>query len=166
MWSFGCIIIELYTGFPLFPGTNEKEQLQLIIDVIGMPSRSVLERSTRKGLFSQFKDNAVPAPLEVLTQEQKEERLSYIMNKLRDLPDPSFVNFIGRCLEWDPKKRLSPEEGLQHEWIIKGLPPNILYHNQQRYASNHPRNNNSSSTMQNQVHGASSSSKQVSMRRQ
>lgn len=69
MWSFGCIIIELYTGFPLFPGTNEKEQLQLIIDVIGMPSRSVLERSTRKGLFSQFKDNAVPAPLEVLTQE-------------------------------------------------------------------------------------------------
>ena len=38
MWSFGCIMIELYTGFPLFPGTNEKEQLQLIIDVIGMPS--------------------------------------------------------------------------------------------------------------------------------
>jgi len=25
MWSFGCIMIELYTGFPLFPGTNERE---------------------------------------------------------------------------------------------------------------------------------------------
>jgi len=35
-------MIELFTGFPLFPGTNEREQLQLIIDVIGMPSASVL----------------------------------------------------------------------------------------------------------------------------
>ena len=68
MWSFGCIMIELFTGFPLFPGTNEKEQLQLIIDVIGMPSKDVLKVSQRKHLFSQFKDTAVPAPLEVLTQ--------------------------------------------------------------------------------------------------
>jgi len=42
MWSLGCMMIELFTGFPLFPGTNEKEQLSLIIDVIGMPSSSVL----------------------------------------------------------------------------------------------------------------------------
>lgn len=27
MWSFGCILIELFTGFPLFPGTNEREQI-------------------------------------------------------------------------------------------------------------------------------------------
>jgi len=23
MWSFGCIIAELLTGYPLFPGENE-----------------------------------------------------------------------------------------------------------------------------------------------
>ena len=23
MWSFGCIIAELYSGYPLFPGENE-----------------------------------------------------------------------------------------------------------------------------------------------
>ena len=23
MWSFGCILAELYTGFPLFPGESE-----------------------------------------------------------------------------------------------------------------------------------------------
>jgi dual specificity tyrosine-phosphorylation-regulated kinase 2/3/4 len=23
MWSFGCIIAELYTGYPIFPGENE-----------------------------------------------------------------------------------------------------------------------------------------------
>ena len=25
MWSFGCIMAELYTGYPLFPGENEAE---------------------------------------------------------------------------------------------------------------------------------------------
>ena len=63
-------MIELFTGFPLFPGTNEREQIQLIIDVIGMPNASVLSRSTRKQLFKQFKNDntAVPAPLEVISE--------------------------------------------------------------------------------------------------
>jgi dual specificity tyrosine-phosphorylation-regulated kinase 2/3/4 len=130
MWSLGCIMIELFTGFPLFPGTNEREQLQLIIDVIGMVPSNVLQISQRKHLFSQFKDNAVPAPFEVLSQQQKEERLKYIMVKLRDVPDDSFVNFISMCLEWDPQKRLTPEQGLRHEWVLKGLPPNVLLQHQ------------------------------------
>ena len=103
--------------------------MQLVIDVIGNPNASVLSRSTRKHLFAQFKEEntAVPAPkADVLTQKDKEERLKYIMAKLREVPDPSFVNLIGRCLEWDPLKRLTPEEGLNHEWIIKGLPPGVL----------------------------------------
>lgn len=72
----------------------------------------------------------MPAPFEVLTQQQKEERLKYIMVKLRDVPDDSFVNFISMCLEWDPSKRLSPDQGLRHEWILKGLPPNVLLQHQ------------------------------------
>jgi serine/threonine protein kinase len=27
MWSFGCILAELYSGYPLFPGENEVGQL-------------------------------------------------------------------------------------------------------------------------------------------
>ena len=54
------------------------------------------------------------------------------MNKLRDVPDQSFLNFIARCLEWDPNTRLNLDEGLQHEWIIKGLPPNIILHNPEK----------------------------------
>ena len=25
MWSFGCILAELFSGYPIFPGENEKE---------------------------------------------------------------------------------------------------------------------------------------------
>ena len=62
----------------------------------------------------------------VLSEKDREERLKYIMAKLREVPDPSFVNLISRCLEWDPLKRITPEEGLNHEWILKGLPPGVL----------------------------------------
>jgi len=95
----------------------------------------------------------------VLTNDQKEERLKYIMNKLRETPDPAFVNFIGRCLEWDPKIRLTPEEGLQHEWIVKGLPPNIVLHNpennpyvrvnQNTSTNTNPQKTNDQSSIQN-----------------
>ena len=33
IWSFGCIMAELYTGYPIFPGENEIEQLNCIMEV-------------------------------------------------------------------------------------------------------------------------------------
>ena len=98
-----------------------------------MPNASVLSRSTRKQLFKQFKNKktAVPAPLEVISDREKENRLKYIMEKLREVPDPLFVDMISRCLEWDPLKRLTPDEGLSHEWILKGLPPGVLDQHQE-----------------------------------
>lgn len=38
MWSFGCLLAELFVGTPLFAGDNEQEQLNLIFRVLGLPS--------------------------------------------------------------------------------------------------------------------------------
>ena len=43
MWSFGCILAELYTGFPMFPGESEPEQMGLIMEINGLPPREMLE---------------------------------------------------------------------------------------------------------------------------
>ena len=51
MWSLGCILAELYTGYPLFPGENEVEQLACIMEIFGVPSLSVLRDAQRKKLF-------------------------------------------------------------------------------------------------------------------
>lgn len=51
MWSLGCILAELYTGFPIFPGENEQEQLACIMEVLGAPDKDFINRSSRKKLF-------------------------------------------------------------------------------------------------------------------
>jgi len=51
MWSLGCIMAELYTGFPIFPGENEQEQLSCIMEILGVPDKDFINRSSRKRLF-------------------------------------------------------------------------------------------------------------------
>ena len=51
MWSFGAILAELYTGYPLFPGENEAEQLACIMEIFGPPSSSILSEAQRRKLF-------------------------------------------------------------------------------------------------------------------
>ena len=51
MWSFGAIVAELYTGFPLFPGESEMEQLAYIMELYGVPPESVLRVAQRKDIF-------------------------------------------------------------------------------------------------------------------
>ncbi|GIY46287.1 dual specificity tyrosine-phosphorylation-regulated kinase 2 [Caerostris extrusa] len=61
MWSLGCILAELYTGYPLFPGENEADQLACIMEIFGPPPASVLEAASRRRLF--FDSKGVPRTL-------------------------------------------------------------------------------------------------------
>ena len=51
MFSLGCILAELYTGYPLFPGENEVEQLACIMEIMGLPPSSILDRAKRRKVF-------------------------------------------------------------------------------------------------------------------
>jgi serine/threonine protein kinase len=51
MWSFGCILAELLTGSPIFPGENEQDQLSYIMEVLGAPSSDIIAQGKRSHLF-------------------------------------------------------------------------------------------------------------------
>jgi len=91
MWSFGCILYELYVGYPLFPGEDEKDHMALMMEVKGIPPRSVLARSTRRKVFYDDDYNPIIVP-----NSRGKIRLpgSKTLANLMNCSDKDFVDFI------------------------------------------------------------------------
>ena len=114
MWSLGCILAELYTGVPIFPGENEQEQLACIMEVFGPPEKHLIEKSTRKKLFF---DSMGKPRLTVSSKGRRRRPSSKTLNQVLKCDDEAFLDFIARCLRWDPDRRMKPEEAIRHEFI-------------------------------------------------
>lgn len=137
MWSLGCILAELFTGFALLPGEDEADQLACIIELIGMPPKKILENSKRAKNFISAK--GYPRYCNVKTLEDGTTVLTggfsrrgklrgppgsrSLVKALNGCDDPLFLNFIERCLRWDPALRMTPETALNHFWFRRLLPP-------------------------------------------
>lgn len=136
MWSLGCILAELLTGFPLLPGEDEADQLACIMELLGMPPQKLLDQSKRARIFIGSK--RIPRYCHCTTMPDGTFTLSGGLSrrgKLRGPPaskdlktalkgcdDPAFIDFIKRCLEWDPDVRLTPSTALRHVWLRRRLP--------------------------------------------
>ncbi|KAI2605933.1 uncharacterized protein GGS25DRAFT_363358 [Hypoxylon fragiforme] len=114
MWSLGCILAELYTGVPIFPGENEQEQLACIMEVFGPPEKHLIEKSTRKKLFF---DSMGKPRLTVSSKGRRRRPSSKTLQQALKCDDDPFLDFLARCLRWDPDRRLKPEEAIRHEFI-------------------------------------------------
>lgn len=114
MWSLGCILAELYTGYPIFPGENEQEQLACIMEVFGPPEKHLIEKSSRKKLFF---DSMGKPRLTVSSKGKRRRPSSKDLRSVLKCDDEAFLDFISRCLRWDPVRRMNPHEALRHEFI-------------------------------------------------
>ncbi|WWC72176.1 uncharacterized protein I206_106136 [Kwoniella pini CBS 10737] len=123
MWSLGCILAELYTGVPIFPGENEHEQLACIMEVLGVPDRHIVERASRRKLF--FDATGSPRPF-VNAKGRRRRPGTKSLAAVLKCDDDLFVDFIAKCLTWDPDKRLKPQPALRHPWILSGRRRNVL----------------------------------------
>ncbi|TVY65648.1 Dual specificity protein kinase pom1 [Lachnellula suecica] len=114
MWSLGCILAELLTGVPIFPGENEQEQLACIMEVFGPPEKHLIEKSTRRKLFF---DSLGKPRLTVSSKGRRRRPSSKSLTQVLKCDDEVFLEFLGRCLRWDPDRRLKPDEAVRHEFI-------------------------------------------------
>lgn len=117
MWSLGCILAELYTGYPLFPGENEVEQLACLMEVLGPPPDELISVATRRRLFFDSRGNP-----RCITNSKGRKRKPGSKNLAMVLRcnDPLFIDYICKCLDWNPKKRMTPDEAVRHPWVLAG----------------------------------------------
>ncbi|KAJ7081547.1 hypothetical protein C8R43DRAFT_939937 [Mycena crocata] len=120
MWSLGCILAELYTGFPIFPGENEQEQLSCIMEVLGIPDKEFVNRSSRKKLF--FDPNGAPRAVINSKGRRRRPGTKTLAQVLR-CNDEEFVDFIAKCLVWDPERRIKPQAAMRHPFVTAGKRP-------------------------------------------
>jgi len=116
MWSFGCILAELYTGYPLFPGENEVEQLACIMELEGVPPMKILDGAPRIKMF--FDPNGNPRLVPNSRGKTRRPGSKDLQAVLRT-SEGKFVDFLQGCLQWDARERFTPEDALQQEWILE-----------------------------------------------
>ncbi|KAK4146287.1 kinase-like domain-containing protein [Dichotomopilus funicola] len=101
IWSAGCIMAEMFSGRPLFPGTTNEDQIIRIFRIMGTPS----ER-TWPGL-SQFPE------YKTTWQMYATQPLSSILPQI----DPVGIDLLQRMLQLRPELRISAAEALTHQWF-------------------------------------------------
>lgn len=136
MWSFGCILAELLTGYPLFPGEDEADQLACMMEILGMPPQKMLDGCKRTRTFFSSKGHpryctaSLNPDGSVTYGSGRSRRGKYrgppkskeLSRALRGCEDPLFLDFLLRCLEWDPAMRMTPPQALRHGWLRRRLP--------------------------------------------
>ncbi|OHT16425.1 CMGC family protein kinase [Tritrichomonas foetus] len=112
VWSTALVLIELMIGQPLFPGDDEEEQLAMIASLLGEPPVEMVEQGKRKEEFFDI-DNKMCENEHTMNRKPGSMNLSTVLQT----NDRYLLDFLMRCLTWDPKVRLTAQQAMQHPWI-------------------------------------------------
>ncbi|XP_055725874.1 homeodomain-interacting protein kinase 1-like isoform X2 [Salvelinus fontinalis] len=144
MWSLGCVIAELFLGWPLYPGASEYDQIRYISQTQGLPAEYLLSAGTKTSrFFKRGPDSSYPvwrikAPSDHEAEmgiKSKEAR-KYIFNCLDDMIQVNlsshlegtdmlaekadrreFIDLLKRMLRLDADKRITPTKTLGHPFV-------------------------------------------------
>ncbi|OCT80531.1 serine/threonine-protein kinase ICK [Xenopus laevis] len=107
MWAVGCIMAEIYTLRPLFPGSSEVDTIFKICQVLGTPKKSDWVDGFQLASVMNFRwPQCVPSNLKTLMPNASAEGIQV----MRDM------------LQWDPKKRPNASQALRYSYFQVGQP--------------------------------------------
>lgn len=102
VWSTGCVIAEIVTGQPIFPGESASDQLVEIIKILGTPTKQQILNMNPD--YKEFKFPNIKAYPWVKLFKNKN------INE-------DFIDFINQLLCYEPNLRLKPLKALEHKFF-------------------------------------------------
>lgn len=106
VWSVGCILAEMVTGRPLFPGRDYHNQLWLIMEVLGTPSSEDYYNIKSKRAREYIR----------LLPFCKKIPFTEIFSQAPDV-NPLLIDLIEQLLVFNPAKRITVENALAHPYL-------------------------------------------------
>uniref|UniRef100_A0A3B4ZRB1 non-specific serine/threonine protein kinase n=1 Tax=Stegastes partitus TaxID=144197 RepID=A0A3B4ZRB1_9TELE len=105
LWAVGCIMAELYTLRPLFPGNSEVDEIFKICQVLGTVKKTDWPEGYQLASAMNFRfPQCVPTHLKTLIPNASNEAIAL----MKDL------------LQWDPKKRPTAVQALRYPYFQVG----------------------------------------------
>lgn len=117
-WSLGCLIFELATGSPLFPGTSASDELMRIVDTMGAPSPQACASIPSSSLRASVSAQSF-SPQKVGTRGKAEKAIDERIYGVhgRDKQVQALVSLLHALLSPDESQRISCEEALSHPFL-------------------------------------------------
>merc|ERR1719419_2151806 len=109
MWSIGCILAEMLSNRPIFPGKHYLDQLNHILAILGSPSQEdlncIINEKARSYIQSLPYKPKIP------------------WNKLFPKADPKALDLLEKMLTFNPHKRIVVEDALAHPYLEQYYDP-------------------------------------------
>ncbi|XP_052171083.1 mitogen-activated protein kinase 3 [Diospyros lotus] len=103
IWSVGCIYMELMNRKPLFPGKDHVHQMRLLTELLGTPTESDL---------MPVRNEDAKRYIRQLTRLPRQQ-----LGKVFPHVHPLAIDLIEKMLTFDPTKRITVEEALEHPYL-------------------------------------------------
>mmetsp|Transcript_17317 Transcript_17317/g.40330 ORF Transcript_17317/g.40330 Transcript_17317/m.40330 type:complete len:662 (-) Transcript_17317:35-2020(-) len=131
LWSFGCILAELWTGYVLFQNDSVQSLLARIVGIIGdIPYHLMAAGRQVPQFFTQ--DGQLYQEVEGPICPHRGRRLHLLVPKKTSLrqrmrtDSEEFLDFLAKLLELDATKRITAKEALMHPWLTSCKYPDGL----------------------------------------
>jgi mitogen-activated protein kinase 1/3 len=109
IWSVGCILAEMFSNRPLFPGKDYIDQIIKILDVLGSPSASETEFILNAKAKSYL--NSLPY------------RPKYAWAKLFPNAGVKGLDLLEHLLAFNPSRRVNVGDALTHTYLADYCDP-------------------------------------------
>lgn len=122
IWSFGCVICELLNGYPIFPANSEGELLERMTEYLGNVPEYLVRQGKRSSKFF-IMPKCVMLPN--LSKKGRKyhgphaRRLQHFLKTAYVEKDDLCIDFVAKCLQYDPARRMTAAEALQHPWLVR-----------------------------------------------